>query len=122
MGTASLSISAIHVDSTRSRALTIGNSSGTVGTLTLNGTTVNSISNVILRNASTNLLTLQNNETGTGKTMNIALGNSTNNIISVDGTGGITIGSVIQGAGRNLTISGTNTGTVTLSGTPSAGC
>jgi autotransporter-associated beta strand protein len=116
MGTASLSISAIHVDSTRSRALTIGNSSGTVGTLTLNGTTVNSISNVILRNASTNLLTLQNNETGTGKTMNIALGNSTNNIISVDGTGGITIGSVIQGAGRNLTISGTNTGTVTLSG------
>ena len=116
MGTASLSISAIHVDSTRSRALTIGNSSGTVGTLTLNGTTVNSISNVVLRNASANLLTLQNNETSTGKTMNIALGNSTNNIISVDGTGGITISSVIQGAGRNLTISGTNTGTVTLSG------
>jgi autotransporter-associated beta strand protein len=116
MRTASLSIGAIHVDSTRSRALTIGNSSTNAGTLTLNGTTVNSISNVILRNASANLLTLQNNESGTGKTMNIALGNSTNNIISVDGTGGITIDSVIQGAGRNLTISGTNTGTVTLSG------
>ena len=116
MNTASLSISAIHVNSTRSRALTIGNSSPTVGTLTLNGTTVNSISNVILRNASANLLTLQNDQTGAGKTMNIALGNSTNNIISVDGTGGITISSVIQGAGLNLTISGTNTGTVTLSG------
>lgn len=116
MGTASLSIGAIEISSLRTRALTIGNSSATAGTLTLNGATVNSVNNVILRNASNSLLTLQNNETGSGKTMNIVLANATNNIIQIDGSGGVTISSNISGSGRQLTRQGDGTGALTLSG------
>lgn len=116
MSTASLSIGAIEVTSARTRNLTIGNSSSTPGTLTLNGTTVNSVSNVILRNASGSLLTLQDNETGTGKTMNVALGNATDNVINIDGAGGITITSSITGSGRNLTRGGSGGGVLTLGG------
>jgi autotransporter-associated beta strand protein len=114
MGTASLSIGAIEMTSARTRNLTIGNSSATVGTLTLNGTTVNSVSNTILRNASGNLLTLQDNETGSGKTMNIALGNSTDNIVNIDGTGGVTISSIIGGSGKKLSKGGSGTGVLEL--------
>ncbi|UEG49375.1 YDG domain-containing protein [Ferruginibacter lapsinanis] len=115
MGTASLSIGGIEITSARTRTLTIGSSSGT-GSLTLSGTTINSVSNVILRNNSGYLLTLQNNETGTGKTMNIVLNNSTNNIINIDGAGGIAISSVISGASKNLTLGGAGAGILTLSG------
>lgn len=114
MGTASLSIGAIEVTSARTRALTIGSSS-TNGSLTLNGTTVNSVSNVILRNNSGFLLTLQDNETGTGKTMNVVLANTSENIIATDGSGGITISSIISGTGRNLTKIGSGSGVLTLS-------
>ncbi len=117
MNTALLSIGAIEVTSARTRNLTIGNSSSlTVGTLTLNGTTVNSVSNVILRNASGSLLTLQDNETGSGKTMNVALANATDNIINIDSTGGITISSIIRGSSKKLTLGGAGTGALTLSG------
>ena len=116
MGTASLSIGAIEITSARTRALTIGSSSSSNGSLTLNGTTVNSITNVILRNNSNQLLTLQNNETGSGKTMNVVLANSTENIINIDGTGGITISSIISGTSRNLTKAGSGAGVLTLSG------
>ncbi|WP_310560304.1 T9SS sorting signal type C domain-containing protein [Flavobacterium sp.] len=115
MGT-TLSIGAIEVTSARVRNLTIGNSSATVGNLTLNGTTVNSISNVIVRNNSGNPLTIQNNETGTGKTMGVVLGNATENIINIDGAGGVAISSIISGVGRNLTKAGSGAGILTLSG------
>ena len=115
MGTAALSIGQIDVTAARTRVLTIGNSSATVGTLTLNGASAGSNANVILRNSSASLLTLQNNETGTGKTMNIALGNATTNTIDASGAAGITISSVISGASRSITKIGT--GTLTLSGT-----
>jgi autotransporter-associated beta strand protein len=116
MNTASLSIGAIEVTSTRTRALSIGNSSATAGTLTLNGATVNSVNNVILRNASGSLLTLRDNDTGSGKTMNVALANATNNIILIEGSGGVTISSSISGTGRQLSRQGTGTGSLTLSG------
>lgn len=115
MATAALSLGQIDVTAARTRALTIGNSSATVGTLTLNGTTAGSNANVILRNSSASLLTLQNNETGTGKTMNIALGNATTNTIDAAGAGGLAISSVISGTSRSITKIGT--GTLTLSGT-----
>lgn len=116
MGTAQLSIGAIEVTSARGRVLTIGNSSGTAGTLTLNGATVNSVSNVVLRNASSFLLTLQNNETGTGKTMDVALANSTANVFLVDGAGGIAVSSIIKSASGTTPLVKQGTGTLTLSG------
>ena len=113
-GGGSLSIGAVEVSSARPRVLTIGNSSTTAGTLTLNGVTINSVANVILRNASAFLLTVQNNESGTGKTMGVVLGNNSDNIIQVD-SAGVTISSVISGASKKLTISGAGAGVVTLS-------
>ncbi|MFN5209970.1 MAG: autotransporter-associated beta strand repeat-containing protein [Bacteroidota bacterium] len=116
MGTAPLSIGAIDVTSNRTRVLTIGNSVTTAGTLTLNGAVVRATSNTILSNNSSSLFTVQDNETGTGKIMNVALGNSTDNIVNISSSGGITISSIIEGANRNLTKSGSGTGVFTLSG------
>lgn len=112
---------AIEVTSTRaSTALTIGNNSGSAsnGTLTLSGVVVNGMANVIMRNNSSGLLTIQNlGSTGSASnTMDIALGNTTNNNIYIDGTGGITISSIISGSGKNLTKAGAGTGILTLSG------
>ena len=118
MGTSALSIGAIEITSARTRALTIGNSSATSGNLTLNATTVNGVSNVIVRNASGSALTIQNNETGTGKTMDVALSNNADNKIMVDGAGGVVISSIIKSVSGStpLTIAGSGTGSVTLSG------
>ncbi len=116
MGTSFLSLGAIEVLSSRSRILTIGNSSGTTGTLTFNGMTVNGVTNTILTNASSFDLTLQNNETGTGKIMNITLANATENVINIDGSGGIVISSLIgSSAVGRLTKSGLGSGVLTLS-------
>lgn len=116
MNTAQLSIGAIEITSARTRDLAIGNSStAAAGTLTLNGETVNSVANVILRNASGNRLTLRDYDTGSGKTMNVALGNPTENVVSVDGAGDIRIESVITGASRNLTIRGAGLNLLRLS-------
>ncbi len=110
-GTNNQAIGAIEIAS-GGNARIINNSSGTVaGTLTLNGTTVNSVSNVVLRNNSSSLLTLTN---GASFNMGVALGNSTNNIINIDGSGGITIGSIISGASKNLTKTGSGAGILTL--------
>lgn len=109
-------VGAIEVTSARNNPLVIGNSSTTAnGTLTLNGISVNSVSNVVLRNNSSGLLTLQNTAGSGNKTMGVVLGNSTNNIILIDGAGGITISSVITGANQ-LTKDGSGGGTLTLSG------
>jgi len=48
--------------------------------------------------------------------MAVDLGNATNNVINIDGTGGITISSIIGGASRNLTKSGSGTGVLELQG------
>jgi autotransporter-associated beta strand protein len=69
------------------------------------------VQNVIIRNNSTQLLTITNGATAT---MGLALGNVTDNVIVTDSTGGITIGSAISGAGRNLTKAGSGAGILTL--------
>ena len=103
------------IDNTNARARTYNNSTSTVaGVLTLNGATVNSVANTILRNSTTELMTITNG-TGSG-TLGLGLGNATNNIIQITGTGGITISSIISGSGRNLTLQGGGTGVLTLSG------
>jgi autotransporter-associated beta strand protein len=114
MGTSSLSIGAINVTSNRTRSLTIDNSnSTTAGTLTLNGNTVNSEPNTILRNASNSLLSIQN---GSAANLGIVLANSTENLIRIDGNGSIDIGSVISGNAKNLAFDGTGAGVLILSG------
>ncbi len=91
----------------------IGDSSATAGTLRLNGATVNAVSNVILRNAGTGTLTLQALQTGA---MGVALGNATDNVVSIDGTGGVTVSSIVSGASGHLTLGGAGSGLLTLSG------
>ncbi len=106
------SVGAIEVTSSRTAALTIDNSAASAaGTLTLNGATVNGMENVILRNNSTQLFTIAN---GAAANMNLALGNATENVIVIDGTGDISIGSIISGAARNLTKAGSGAGILTL--------
>jgi hypothetical protein len=103
------------IDNTNATTRTFSNSSTIApGILTLNGATVNSVENTILRNSTTTLMTIKNG-TGLG-TLGLALGNATNNIIQITGTGGVTISSIISGSGRNLTLEGGGTGVLTLSG------
>ncbi len=93
-------------------ARTIDNSSTTVSNnFILSGGVVNGISNVILRNNSSNLMTITD---GSSKTLGIELGNVTNNIINIDGTGGITVSCIISGS-NPLTKAGSGSGVLTLS-------
>lgn len=118
-GTRNTAVGAIELTSTRSTAIAIGNSSGTAGntgTLTLTGLTIGGIDNVVLRNASSVGLTLQNVVATGTSTMTVALGNAENNVVVIDGSGGITISSVISGSGRQLTKRGNGEGAFTLSG------
>jgi len=114
-GTNNEAVGAIEVTSARSLALTINDSSGSVaGILTLNGATVNSVANVVLRNNSGSLLTITNG--ASTATLGVALANTTNNVVLIDGAGGITINSIISGANKNLTLSGSGSGILTLAG------
>ena len=110
-------VGAIEFSIARVLGLIIGNNSTVAnGILTLNGTTVNGVNNVILRNNSTFLLTIQDVQ-GTGtKTMGVVLGNATDNIVNIDGTGGITINSIISGVGKKLSLSGAGSGAFILAG------
>ena len=117
-GTNNQAVGAIEFTSARANAMTFGNSSTTAnGVLTLNGTTVNSISNVILRNNSGQTLTIQDAVGSGNKTMGVALGNATNNVVVLDGTGNIAIASAISGSARKLTVQGSGSGDLVLSGT-----
>jgi|GEM_PF-1529259 len=102
------------IDNTNNTARTINNGSTTAGVLTLNGATVNSVANTIVRNTTGSLLTITNGS-GAG-TMGLGLGNATNNIIQITGAGGITIPCIISGVGRNLTRQGTGAGVLILAG------
>lgn len=108
------SIGAIHFGASATTARTFNNSSTVAaGTFTLNGLTINSIANTIIRNASSGTHTITN---GSSQALNIGLGNSTDNIVAIDGTGGITINSNISGASRKLTKAGSGSGILTLTG------
>lgn len=116
-GPSNQAVGAIEVTSGRSANLLLGNSSASAnGLLTLNGTTVNTVSNVILYNNSGNLLTIQDVQGSGTMTMGLVLGNATTNVIHINSSGGITISSVISGSGKNLTKSGSGTGMLQLRG------
>lgn len=114
-GATNQAIGAIEISSARTTgALTINNSSSAIdGTLTLNGTTVNGISHVVLRNNGAASITLSD---GTTKRMDVALANVTDNVITIDSTGSIAISSIITGSAKNLTLDGAGSGLLTLSG------
>lgn len=86
----------------------ITNSSGTAGTLTLNGNPNNSIA---LQNSSANTLSLAN---GSGASMNVAFGNS-GQAVNITSSGGITISSAITG-NNGFTKTGSGSGVLTLGG------
>src|SRR5256885_13578271 len=113
-------VGAVEITSARAAAMLIGNSSstaGATGTFRLNGAAVNSVAHVIIRNNSSQLLTIQNTQGSGNQTMSVALNDVTNDIINIDGTGGITITSVIKDAGGNhITLAGSGSGMLTLSG------
>jgi autotransporter-associated beta strand protein len=69
----------------------------------------------VLKNSGAGNLTIQNNQGGGGSTLAIALAN-TENVVVINGSGGITINSTISGVGKNLTLQGTGTGSLTLAG------
>jgi autotransporter-associated beta strand protein len=113
-------VGAVEITNARAAAMIIGNSSGTAGAtgkFRPNGAVVNGVSDVIIRNNSNQLLTIQNTQAGGNQTMSLLLGDATNNIVTIDGTGSITISSIIQNdAGNKLTLGGAGAGTLTLSG------
>jgi autotransporter-associated beta strand protein len=112
--TSNLSIGAIELTSARTRNLSIGNSTTTNGTLTLNGTTVNSVANTIIRHNSANNLTIQDNG-GAAGLLGLALGNATENIVSVEAAGSVTFSSLLSGG--KLTKSGSGAGSLILNAT-----
>jgi hypothetical protein len=112
-------VGAVEITNTRSAAMLIGNSSttaGATGQFRLNGVAVNSIENVVLRNNSSQNLTIQNTQASGNQTMDVILNNSVDNIIRLDGTGNITISSVIASAAGPVTIAGSGSGAVIFSG------
>jgi len=120
--TAYLNLGAISVDSTRTAATTIGNSSTTVisgngQVLRLYGATVNSVANTVLSNAGSGLLTISNVQGSGNQFMGVVLSNTTDNIVNASGTGGITISSSISESVSGNKLTKTGAGTLTLSGT-----
>ena len=108
-------VGAIEITNARIVNFKIGNSSTAApGTLTVNGATVNSINNVILRNHSANQFTIDNTQALGTQTMKLGLNNIVDNIINIDGTGNIIINTVITGTGKNLTLGGTGSGLLQL--------
>jgi autotransporter-associated beta strand protein len=109
----SLILGAIDYLSTTNKSIFLGDNSGTAGTLTLTGVTLNGVANTILANEGSNSLTLAPQIGGGTQDMTLALGNATNNVIQVNGIGGITISAAIQSGAGPLTKTGP--GTLTLS-------
>jgi autotransporter-associated beta strand protein len=112
----SLILGAIDYLSTTNKSISIGDNSGTAGTLTLTRVTLNNVANTVLANEGSHSLTLAPQIGGGTQGMTLALGNATNNIVQVNGTGGITISAAIQnGAGVTGLLTKTGPGTLTLS-------
>lgn len=108
-----LALGAIGLTNAATSSLTVQNSSTISGVLTLNGATLNSIGNTIIRNQSASNLTFSDGSSSMG----IALGNVSENVIQIDGTGNVSIGSIISGAARSLSLRATGSGSLILSGT-----
>jgi len=116
-GPANEAVGAVEQTSARTSNLIITNSSSSEnGVFTLNGAAVNGIDNVILRNASSANLTLAN---GSSKTMGVVLANPTENIVLLDGSGNLTISSLISSVGgaTPFTFAGSGSGATAITGT-----
>src|SRR5437763_3656383 len=112
----SLTVGAIDYLSTTNKSISIGDNSGTAGSLTLKGVTLNNVANTVLANEGPNSLILARRIGGGTQDMTLALGNATNNVVQVNGTGQITITSAVQNAaGVAARLTKTGTGTLTLS-------
>ncbi|MCX8479018.1 MAG: YDG domain-containing protein [Chitinophagales bacterium] len=118
-----ISIGAVEVTSARSNGFLIGNSTSTAGknvNFTLNGATINSNANTIIRTSATGgTFTIANvQNTGTQSTT-LFLGNATANNIYIDGAGNLAISTVIASSTGTtpLRVLGAGTGTATFSGT-----
>ena len=120
MGTmgGSLSLGAIDMVRTAAGNLQIGNNSTTSGVLQLNGATVNSVANTLIRVSGSvaSDLTIANVNTGTGtQTMGLRLG-ITNGIFQVDTGRTLSISSIISQVNANSGFTKNGAGTVSLSG------
>ena len=112
----SLILGAMDYLSTTNKSISIGDNSGTAGTLTLTGVTLNGVANTILANEGKNSLTLAPQIGGGTQDMTLAFGNATNNVVQVNGTGGITITTAIENApGVAARLTKTGAGRLTLS-------
>ncbi len=100
-----------------STGFAVGNNSGSSdGSLQLNGTVINGVSNTILRNASSASITIKNNPGGAcggSRAMDVILGNATNNIVTIQGSGSIIMSAIVSGT-TPLTKDGTGTGVFAL--------
>lgn len=112
MGTASLNLGAIIINSSRTSALTLASQSS-AGSLRLYGATVNAVPNVIIDHSGSNTYTIIGNDGGS-RIISVVLTNA-NNLISTNGTGNVVISATISGAG-GLNKVGSGAGIVTLSG------
>jgi autotransporter-associated beta strand protein len=112
----SLTLGAIDYLSTTNKSISIGDNSGSAGTLTLTGVTLNGVANTVLANEGSHSLTIEPQIGGGTQDMTLALGNAASNVIQVNGSGGIIISTAIQnGAGVTGSLIKTGPGTLTLS-------
>src|SRR6184192_3350315 len=112
----SLTLGAIDYLSTTNKSISIGDNSGTAGTLTLKGVTLNGVANTILADEGSKSLSLQPQIGGGTQNMTVALGNATTNVIQINGSGGIIISAAIQnGSGVAGSLTKIGTGKLTLS-------
>ena len=77
----SSTLGAIDYLSTTNKSISIGDNSGTAGSLTLRGMTLNNAANTVLANEGPNSLTLAPQIGGGTQDMTLALGNATNNVV-----------------------------------------
>src|SRR5438477_10602418 len=92
----SLILGAIDYLSTTNKSISIGDNSGTAGTLTLTGVTLNGVANTVLANEGSHSLTLAPQIGGGTQDMTLALGYAAQNVVQVNGTGGIILTGCIK--------------------------
>jgi autotransporter-associated beta strand protein len=116
-GGVGLILGGIDFNKTNTATLQIGNSSTSVnGIMQLDGASINSVSNTLIRVAGSANLTIANVNSGSGsQTMGLRLG-ITNGIMDVGSSRTLTISSIISEANANSSITRTGAGTLTLSG------
>lgn len=111
-----LSLGGIDFNKTNTTSLVIGNSSTTVnGILQLNGATINSVANTLIRVAGAANLTIQNVNSGsTSQTMGLRLG-ITNGIFDVATSRSLTISSIVSQSTTGSGFTKTGAGNLILS-------